>query len=177
VLDLGDNAAVMNFDVDAILAGLSRELSKHIQAAQAGGKTVYMVGVHTGGAWVAEHLHGMLKLPTPLGYLSSAFHRDDFGERGLASNPKPSQLSFDINGADILLVDDVLFTGRTVRASINELFDHGRPSSVSLVVLIDRGGRQLPIEAKFVGQRVDIQESQELVLSQDTTGRLSVKLA
>jgi pyrimidine operon attenuation protein / uracil phosphoribosyltransferase len=160
-------------DAEQLLHDLCAALGSEIAAT---GRTVHLIGVHSGGAWIAERLHGMLGLKTPLGFLSSAFHRDDFGARGLARNPKSTQLPFDIQDADIVLVDDVLYTGRTVRASLNELFDHGRAKRIELAVLVDRGGRELPVAARYVGISLALEEKEELVLSQDTTGRLSLKL-
>ncbi len=156
---------------------LLQQLCSQLQAELAtSGRTIHLIGVHSGGAWIAERLHTMLALPTPLGFLSSAFHRDDFGERGLARNPKSTHLPFEIQDADIVIVDDVLYTGRTVRASLNELFDHGRAKKIELAVLVDRGGRELPVSAKYVGTNLALADSQELVLTQDTAGRLSLKL-
>jgi len=135
-----------------------------------------LVGVHSGGAWLAERLHSDLGLNSPLGYLSSAFHRDDYGSRGLPTNIKPTVLPFDVEAADLIVVDDVLFTGRTARATLNELFDHGRPARVELAVLADRGGRELPISARFVGVSILLLSTQQLVLSQDTQGHFSFRV-
>ena len=115
-----------------------------------------MVGLYTGGAWLAERLHPMLGLKTPLGLMDIAFYRDDYAARGLNHDPKRTKIPFDVNGSELLLVDDVLYSGRTVRAAMNELFDYGRPASISLVVLVDRGGRQLPICAQHCGARVEV---------------------
>ncbi|NBS95540.1 MAG: bifunctional pyr operon transcriptional regulator/uracil phosphoribosyltransferase PyrR, partial [Betaproteobacteria bacterium] len=111
-----------------------------------------------------------------LGYLSSAFHRDDYGSRGLPINIKPTILPFDVEAADLIVIDDVLFTGRTVRAALNELFDHGRPARVELAVLADRGGRELPVSARFVGAEVALQSIDQLVLSQDRHGHFAFRL-
>jgi len=140
------------------------------------GRSPILVGVHSGGAWLAERLHADLCLSSPLGYLSSAFHRDDYGSRGLPTNIKPTVLPFDVEGADLIVVDDVLFTGRTARATLNELFDHGRPARVELAVLADRGGRELPISARFVGASVLLGGAHQLVLSQDTQGHFSFRV-
>src|SRR5207253_9707506 len=101
-----------------------------------------MIGLYTGGAWLAERLHALLALSTPLGLMDIAFYRDDYHEQGLHHDPKRTKIPFDVNGRQLLLVDDVLYTGRTVRAAMNELFDYGRPASIALVVLADRGGRR-----------------------------------
>ena len=108
-----------------------------------------MLGIHTGGAWLASHLHAMLGIRAPLGTMDISFYRDDFGERGLHPQTRRSRLPFEVEGAHINIVDDVLFTGRTVRAALNELFDYGRPACVELAVLVDRGGRQLPVAPTY----------------------------
>jgi pyrimidine operon attenuation protein/uracil phosphoribosyltransferase len=128
-----------------------RALRDQIAEALTGRPGLHLVGVHSGGAWVAERLHRELGLSTELGFLSSAFHRDDYDRRGLPAEIRSTDLPFEVGGADIILVDDILFTGRTVRASLNEIFDYGRPARVTLAVLVDRGGRELPIYAEFVG--------------------------
>jgi len=128
---------------------------------------VAMIGLYTGGAWLAERLHAMLGLATPLGLMDIAFYRDDYNKEGLKHDPKRTKIPFDVNGAEILLVDDVLYSGRTVRAAMNELFDYGRPASIALVVLADRGGRQLPICAQYCGTRVDVPAGMRLALKRD----------
>ena len=138
--------------------------------------TTAMVGIHTGGAWVAERLHAALALRDPLGLLDPAFYRDDFAKQGLARDPKRSTIPFDVEGKDLLLVDDVLYTGRTVRAAMNELFDYGRPASITLVVLAERDGRQLPVCAQHAGAKVDVPAGQRLRLRRDARGRLSLEL-
>ncbi len=115
-----------------------------------------MVGIHTGGAWIADQLHKRLDLSDPLGLLDISFYRDDFSRIGMNPSVKPSTLPLSIDNRHIILVDDVLYTGRTVRAALNELFDYGRPASVLLAVLIDREGRELPIQADVVGQKLDL---------------------
>jgi len=110
-----------------------------------------MIGVRTGGLWVASALHQRLALDSPLGELNIAFYRDDFSQLGLHPSVEPSNLPFDVEGAHILLVDDILYTGRTVRAALNEIFDYGRPASIMLAVLLDRGGRELPVAADVTG--------------------------
>ena len=105
-----------------------------------------------------------------------AFYRDDYSARGLKHDPKRTKIPFDVNGAELLLVDDVLYSGRTVRAAMNELFDYGRPESIALVVLADRGGRQLPICAQYCGARVDVPAGQRLRLTREPDGRLALAL-
>ena len=124
-----------------------------------------LVGVASGGAWLAQRLHKDLGLAGEVGVLSSSMHRDDFSQRGLASSGQ-TLLPFDVNGAHLIVVDDVLYTGRTIRAVINELFDYGRPASVRLVVLVDRGGRQLPVQPDLAIARVSLPASQTLELAQ-----------
>jgi pyrimidine operon attenuation protein/uracil phosphoribosyltransferase len=135
-----------------------------------------MIGLYTGGAWLAERLHKLLALPTPLGLMDIAFYRDDYAARGLKHDPKRTKIPFDVNGRELLLVDDVLYSGRTVRAAMNELFDYGRPASIALVVLADRGGRQLPICAQHCGARVEVPRGQRLRLKRGDDGRLALAL-
>ena len=134
---------------------------------------VGIIGIRTGGVWIAEKLRSALGLTLPMGAIDVSFYRDDFRKVGLHRGVKPSEIPFSVEGRDILLVDDVLYTGRTVRAAINEIFDYGRPGSLWLVALVDRGGRQLPFAADAVGatltvpadQRVDLVRAQDNKLS------------
>ena len=135
-----------------------------------------MVGLYTGGAWLAERLHPMLGLKTPLGLMDIAFYRDDYNKEGLKHDPKRTKIPFDVEGRDLLLVDDVLYTGRTVRAAMNELFDYGRPRSISLVILADRGGRQLPICAQHCGAVVQVPGGMRLRLKRSADGMLKLEL-
>lgn len=130
-----------------------------------------LVGVWSGGAWLAERLQRDLGLTTPHGVISSTLHRDDFSSRGLGSTTDATSLPFSVDGRPIILIDDVLYTGRTIRAVLNELFDYGRPASVRLAVLVDRGGRQLPIEAAYAASRLLLPASQQLALDRDEAGR------
>ena len=131
-----------------------------------------LVGITSGGAWLAERLHKDLGLEGMHGTISSSMHRDDFAQRGLSSGGQ-TQLPFDVNGADILVLDDVLYTGRTIRAVINELFDYGRPACVRLAVLVDRGGRELPVQADFAAARVALGAEQSLSLARSDAGVFS----
>ena len=131
-----------------------------------------LVGIVSGGQWLAERLQADLGLPGAAGAISSAMHRDDYAKRGLAARGQ-TMLPFDINGADILLLDDVLYTGRTIRAVVNELFDYGRPARVRLAVLVDRGGRQLPVAAEFAAARVVLPATQSLQLARAEEGAFS----
>ncbi|MFP5344840.1 MAG: bifunctional pyr operon transcriptional regulator/uracil phosphoribosyltransferase PyrR [Gammaproteobacteria bacterium] len=124
-----------------------------------------MIGIHTGGVWVAEKLHRLLRLPEPLGVLDISFYRDDFTRLGLHPVVKPSRLPFNVEERHIILVDDVLYTGRTIRAALNEIGDYGRPASVTLAVLVDRGGRELPIEARVAGARMELRGDEYVKLS------------
>ena len=139
------------------------------------GEPVRIAGVTSGGAWLAERLQRDLGLPGSAGVVSSSMHRDDFGRRGLAITAQ-TQLPFDVTDAYVLLVDDVLYTGRTLRAVINELFDYGRPACVKLAVLVDRGGRELPIQADVCAATVALADNQTLELARADDGRLSFVL-
>ena len=139
------------------------------------GPDTRLVGITSGGAWLAERLQKDLNLPGQPGLISSTMHRDDFAQRGLAAR-EPTRLPFDVNGAQIVVLDDVLHTGRTIRAVINELFDYGRPAGVQLAVLVDRGGRELPIQADFVAAHVAIEHGQSLALTRDGSGAFSFHL-
>ncbi len=134
-----------------------------------------LVGVASGGAWVAQRLQKDLGLAEEIGILSSSMHRDDFSQRGLASSGK-TLLPFDVNGAHLIVVDDVLYTGRTTRAVLNELFDYGRPASVKLVTLVDRGGRELPIQPDLAVARVTLPASQTLELERAEDGQFSFQV-
>jgi pyrimidine operon attenuation protein / uracil phosphoribosyltransferase len=144
---------------------LVRELAERMRGAIAADAA--LVGVYTGGAWVAERLHRALGLATPLGVLAVTLHRDDFGRIGLHRESRRSLIPFEVDNREVVLVDDVLHTGRTLRAALNELFDFGRPRAVRLAVLADRGGRELPVAADFTGARVEVAADEELVLSND----------
>jgi len=149
---------------------LYRELLRGVQ--QMSNAQTRLVGITSGGAWLAERLQAGLQLPGKAGIISSAMHRDDFAQRGLSSGGQ-TLLPFDVNGADILLLDDVLYTGRTIRAVLNELFDYGRPASVKLAVLVDRGGRELPVQADFAAARVTLAARQSLALARSDAGVFS----
>lgn len=145
-----------------LLKDMAAELRALLEAR--GIQEPLMIGIHTGGVWVAEALHRMLALPQPLGTLSITFYRDDFTRIGMHPQVEPSNLPFEIDDRHIVLVDDVLHTGRTIRAALNEIFDYGRPASVILVTLVDRGGRELPIAADVVGVRLELTVNQHVKL-------------
>ncbi|MGH8688756.1 MAG: bifunctional pyr operon transcriptional regulator/uracil phosphoribosyltransferase PyrR [Burkholderiales bacterium] len=157
-------------DAEILCGQLARELKPRVTQDTA------MVGIHTGGAWLAERLHAALTLAEPLGLLDIAFYRDDYSRQGLAKDPKRSKIPFSVEGKHLLLVDDVLYTGRTVRAAMNELFDYGRPASITLVVLAERDGRELPICAQHAGAQVAVPAGMRLRLRRDVAGRLSLEL-
>lgn len=135
-----------------------------------------LVGIWSGGAWLAERLQRDLARPGEHGVISSALHRDDFASRGMTGGADHTRLPFDVDGRSILLVDDVLFTGRTTRAVVNELFDFGRPASVTLAVLVDRGGRELPVHAAFAAARISMPAGQRLSLARADDGRISFQV-
>ena len=152
-------------DAEALYGELARGVRGLLEA------DTQLAGVVSGGWWLAERLQRELGRAGAPGALSSALHRDDFAKRGLAGSGQTT-LPFEVDGADILLLDDVLFTGRTIRAVVNELFDYGRPARVRLAVLVDRGGRELPIEAGFAAARIVLPPTQSLELARDEGGRL-----
>jgi pyrimidine operon attenuation protein / uracil phosphoribosyltransferase len=160
----------LTLDAEALYADLLggvRNLLRDLGPAAA------LVGIWSGGAWLAERLQRDLALEGEPGVISSTLHRDDFGSRGLAGGADHTRLPFDVEGRPIVLVDDVLYTGRTVRAVLNELFDFGRPASVTLAVLVDRGGRELPMQAALSAARVTLPRGQRLSLARDAGGRFS----
>jgi pyrimidine operon attenuation protein/uracil phosphoribosyltransferase len=157
-------------EAEVLCEKLAGDLRSHIKP------TTAMIGLYTGGAWLAERLHALLGMREPLGLMDIAFYRDDYHAQGLHHDPKRTKIPFDVSGRDLLLVDDVLYTGRTVRAAMNELFDYGRPASISLVVLADRGGRQLPICAQHCGARVEVPAGMRLRLKRNESGKLALAL-
>lgn len=160
---LPDATTLLNRLVEAIRPGLTADTA--------------LVGIHTGGVWVAERLHQALELEAPLGILDISFYRDDFSRRGLHPQVKPTRLPFDVDQRPIILVDDVLYTGRTARAAMNELFDYGRPASIRLAVLVDRGNHELPICPDFCGASLSIPAGQNVQLTLDDQGLLMLTLA
>jgi pyrimidine operon attenuation protein/uracil phosphoribosyltransferase len=161
-----------NPDLDA--EALYKALAQQIKAALAQTDDLAIVGIHSGGAWLAERLATELQLNERLGFIDVSFYRDDYAEKGLRSDIKPTQIPFDVEGATILLVDDVLYTGRTTRAAINELFDYGRPARIMLAALVDRGERELPIAADFVARSITMPAGQSLILERAGDGRFSL---
>jgi pyrimidine operon attenuation protein / uracil phosphoribosyltransferase len=155
-------------DAEALVA----ELAERMRGAVA--HDACFVGIYSGGAWLAERLAKAIPGIHPVGYIDVSFYRDDFAARGLKPEVRSTRLPFDVAGATVVLVDDVLFTGRSVRAAINELFDFGRPAAIELAVLVDRGGRELPIEATYVGARLAVAQDLSIVLSRAADGRLAL---
>ena len=164
---------VLNYDIDALLSGMSLELSEYIK--QQNIINPVMVGIHTAGLWIAQRLHKSLNINEPLGELNISFYRDDFSRIGLHPQIKPSKLPFSLENKHIILVDDVLYTGRTIKAAMNELFDYGRPASITLAVLIDRGNRELPIEAQVVGFKDEMEADRYFKISNDNN-KLELKI-
>ena len=159
-------------DAEALYAALLAQ----VKTGLAGVANVAIVGIHSGGAWLAERLAADLALTPRLGFIDVSFYRDDYAQKGLHADVKPTQIGFDVTGATILLVDDVLYTGRTTRAAINELFDYGRPARIMLAALVDRGGRQLPIAADFVAATVALPQQQALVLQRADAGKFTLSI-
>jgi pyrimidine operon attenuation protein/uracil phosphoribosyltransferase len=152
-----------HLDVAGLLDGMARSLRTLLK-----GRDIHdagMVGIHTGGLWVAQRLHSAIGLAQPLGCLDISFYRDDFTRIGLHPQVKPSHIPFTVDDRHMLLVDDVLHTGRTVRAALNEIFDYGRPAIVVLAVLVDRGGREIPIHADVVGTRMTLARGEQVKLN------------
>ncbi len=135
-----------------------------------------LVGIYSGGAWIAERLKQLLGLSEEIGMIDVSFYRDDFSEKGLHPQCRPTVIPFDVEGRHVILIDDVLYTGRTTRAAINELFDYGRPASVSLAVLADRGERELPVAATWCVWDVSLSKGESLVLARGDNGALEWRL-
>jgi pyrimidine operon attenuation protein/uracil phosphoribosyltransferase len=157
-------------DAEATLAVLAERMRSAVAI------DAKLIGIYSGGAWLAQRLSELLPGDHLVGYIDVSFYRDDYATKGLRTKVETTALPFEIGGARIVLVDDVLYTGRSVRAAINELFDYGRPESVELAVLIDRGGRELPIEAAYVGARVAVARDLSIVLNRHPDARLELSV-
>jgi pyrimidine operon attenuation protein/uracil phosphoribosyltransferase len=157
-------------EAEALLVLLAEQLKPVINNDTA------LVGIHSGGVWMMERLLPMLGNSIAHGKLDVSFYRDDFGQRGLHQDTLPSQIPFDVEGRHIILIDDVFYTGRTIRAAMNELFDYGRPASISLAVLVNRGGRELPITPQFCAHDMQLPADRNLQLIQDKAGRFHLTL-
>jgi len=161
-----------SLDAEALYAALLGQ----VKAGLADAHEPAIVGIHSGGAWLAERLAADLGLSERCGVLDVSFYRDDFAKKGLSADIKPTRIGFPVDGATLLLVDDVLYTGRTTRAAINELFDYGRPARILLAALVDRGERQLPVAADFVAAKVTVPPGQALVLQRTDTGSFTLTI-
>ncbi|MDH5601108.1 MAG: bifunctional pyr operon transcriptional regulator/uracil phosphoribosyltransferase PyrR [Gammaproteobacteria bacterium] len=152
-------------DTPALLDKLSGDLGNLLQNRNI--ENPLMIGIHSGGAWVANELHQSLDIKQPLGTLNITFYRDDFTRIGMHPQVEPSNLPFNVDDQHIVLVDDVLHTGRTIRAALNEIFDYGRPASVILAVLVERDCRELPISADVAATRIELKPTQHIKLNRD----------
>lgn len=149
-------------DIDKIIADMHRRLEAYL--LETGITEPLIIGIQTGGSWVAEIIRQRLDIRSPLGELNIAFYRDDFSRIGIHPHVTPSSLPFGIEDRHVILIDDVLYTGRTIRAAMNEIFDYGRPASILLAVLIDRSGRELPIQANVVGKSLELKADEHVKL-------------
>lgn len=157
-------------DAEKLLTELTEKIRPDIT------KNTLLVGIYTGGVWLAERLHRDLKCTLPLGVLDVSFYRDDFREIGLHPQVRPSNIPLEVEDRHILLIDDVLYTGRTIRAAINELYDYGRPANIRLAALVDRGEREMPIAANYIGADIVLPRNKMLALEQGKNGKLSLSL-
>lgn len=164
-------------NIDVLLDQLESAIRQQIDSRQL--DNPILIGIHSGGAWIAKHMHQRLGIQEPLGLLDITFYRDDFSQIGMHPKVKPSQLPCHVEGRNIILIDDVFYTGRTIRAALNEIFDYGRPNQVVLAVLIERNGRQIPLQPDCYGAHVELPDGQRIKLSgpeplgidiQNTTG-------
>lgn len=158
-----DISTTQALDAEPLIVTLSQQLQALLQTRQINNPA--MIGIHTGGVWVAQRLHQMLDLSSPLGQLDISFYRDDFTRVGIHPEVKPSQLNFTVDERTLILVDDVLHTGRTIRAALNEIFDFGRPAAIILAVLIDRNERELPIQADVCGCTLPLKRHEHIKLN------------
>ena len=161
-----------DFDAEA----LYRSLLEQVRAGLASVPDAAIVGIHSGGAWLAQRLAHDLGIEGRLGFIDVSFYRDDYAKKGLHPDVKPTHIGFSVDSATIVLVDDVLYTGRTTRAAINVLFDYGRPARITLAALADRGGRELPVAADFVATRVALGAQQSLALVRGEDGKLTLTI-
>jgi len=158
-------------DPETLLTALTAKVVDAIQPNTA------IVGIHSGGVWIMNRVLASIEQTLPTGTLDAALYRDDFSQRGLKSALQPANIPFDVKDKHIILIDDIFYTGRTTRAAINELFDYGRPANITLAVLINRGGAELPIQPQLVGADIPLSSDQRFQLSQDTQGKLALALA
>ncbi|MFZ6655548.1 bifunctional pyr operon transcriptional regulator/uracil phosphoribosyltransferase PyrR [Undibacterium sp. TJN19] len=159
-------------DAEALYQQLLQQIRPHAVAQD----KLAIIGIYSGGAWIAERLVADLALKNKPGLIDVSFYRDDYAAKGLHAEVKPTHIPFDVDGAQIILVDDVLYTGRTTRAAINELFDYGRPARIMLAALVDRGGRELPIAADFVAHVASFEPAVSVNLHRAVDGKLSISI-
>jgi pyrimidine operon attenuation protein/uracil phosphoribosyltransferase len=164
--------AAQRFDAEALYQTLLGQVRDGLH----GVRDAAIIGIHSGGAWLAERLAADLGLKDRLGFIDVSFYRDDFAKKGLHPDVKPTHILFNVDRANIVLVDDVLYTGRTTRAAINVLFDYGRPARIMLAALADRGGRELPVAADFVATSVALEANQSLALARAGDGQFSLTI-
>jgi pyrimidine operon attenuation protein/uracil phosphoribosyltransferase len=159
-------------DAETLCRQLAEQIRPHLQP------NTVLIGIRTGGEWLARRLHALLGLSQPPGAIDISFYRDDFSAKGLQAPPQRTNIPISIEDAPVILVDDVLYTGRTTRAALNEIFDFGRPANVELAVLVDRGGRELPIAARYCAHTLPepLLPSQNLQLEQTENGDLTLRL-
>lgn len=159
-------------EVDTVIDDIGVSLTQYLEQNNIEDPAV--IGIRSGGVWVAEQLHQKIQSPAPLGELDISFYRDDFTRVGLNPKVKPSSLPFETEGRNIILVDDVVMSGRTIRAAMNEIFDYGRPARILLVALVDVGRRELPIQPDIVGKSLSLPDSEQVKLVKDAEGQLSL---
>ncbi len=152
-----------NLNIAKLLEQLETAIRQQIEHRQL--HNPVLIGIHSGGAWIAEQIHQRLGIQEPLGLLDITFYRDDFSQIGMHPKVKTSQLPTHLEGRDIILIDDVFYTGRTIRAALNEIFDYGRPNQVLLAVLIERNGRQIPLQPDCVGGQISLPTGQRIKLT------------
>jgi len=162
-----------SLSVDQLIEEMSIQLAEFLAGNDR--QDPVIMGIHTGGIWVAERLRDLLDIKHPLGHLNIAFYRDDFSRIGMHPRVTPSNLPFDVDNRHIILVDDVLYTGRTIRAAMNEIFDFGRPASICLAVLVERSGRELPIQANVIGKSLELRADEHVKLSGPEPLALEIK--
>jgi len=155
---------------ETLLSKITAQIKTHIKPDSA------VVGIHSGGVWIMERVLASIKEEVPYGTLDAALYRDDYAQRGLKNELQPANIPFNVQDKHIILIDDIFYTGRTTRAAINELFDYGRPASIMLAVLINRGGAQLPISPQIVGAKISLKPNQRFQLSQTSQGKLHLAL-
>ena len=161
--------------VESLIDKLSQALKPFFQSGQSPDQQPIIVGIETGGYWIARAIHQSINPETELGRLNISFYRDDFTKKGLHPTVKPSSLPTDIDGKTIILIDDVLYSGRTIRAAMNEIFDYGRPQRIILAILVDRGEREIPIQADIVAESIELKPGEHIKLEGPEPLELTIK--